>query len=1034
MAGGSVGSIFVELDLDTSRYLKSQQKLLQDATSTNMNIEANFRNLGIKSAAEMDLMRAKIQNSFDMIANSSKATANDILRAEEAKNRKLQELNDQQFGAHKSGLDMIKGHYLAVTAAIAVSIGTVTKAWDMAKAGADFEEQQGILDNLSRKYGTTADTIVAEMDRASDHQISKSNLMSIALGGIAKGLNPKQLTDLADAALILGDAVGKDATTALRDLTESLETGRTKGLKTYLGTSLDLEAAFGDLTAKMTAAEKAQAMYTMTIHAASEMQKQQTRAVDTGADSIAQIEKKFDDATLAASRFAKTAVVAVIDGFKNTFMSGNDAADAVSDFGMEIEKAKVMTFNFDEGVQGANNSLTKATAAANAEAEAQKNLVAPYQATIDNLKKQLQTRKDDEQAIKDRAAAAKKAAEDAAKDDLAGAELVARLAAEQIKRNEADLEWVAKMEEAKVKAAEKEIAGWIKSGTAAEEAMIKEIDAGMKATDTTLALLDKRREYEREVYKDLRGFDSQYHDATMALINSQAEKYRAAGVDEVAIAVWVANEKEKALIKQGKDSADFVAGFNSGLLEMKRNAITFGEAGFQAFQTIDASSKTALSSIISGSADAATAWETFSNSMKTKFADVVSEMIVEAAEQDIAMMFKASWTADSSSILGLLNKGWDLISGITGGGAGSVDANVGDWAWNAGGYGSHATGGDFGPHKPFWAGEKGPELIFPGATSGTVLTHEQSVAYAARNGGYIPGFADGGNYNLQNFIRGAIPLWLNPIVEGDTLTGGTLNPDRAAGGWYEANGHWWQPFWEQITTESGDRWVDNPIHGASIGESLNKSSGGLAGIFDTIGGAALEAGRFLYPILMTAAGTAVGGPVGGAFGGYVGGLASTGTFQGAVAGGVGGYFAGATWQDVLKSAATSAAKKYAMGMIMSKVFGVSNSGTLGADFAGMDDNGLFSSLSSSMAGIAPKSSTFGFPLASGLDYVPYDNFPARLHKGERVQTAGEAGGLTEEIKALREEMRSILTSIAVNTFNTQRPINEWMDNNNPVTV
>jgi hypothetical protein len=31
--------------------------------------------------------------------------------------------------------------------------------------------------------------------------------------------------------------------------------------------------------------------------------------------------------------------------------------------------------------------------------------------------------------------------------------------------------------------------------------------------------------------------------------------------------------------------------------------------------------------------------------------------------------------------------------------------------------------------------------------------------------------------------------------------------------------------------------------------------------------------------------------------------------------------------------------------------------------------------------------------ASGLDYVPYDNFPAMLHKGERVQTASEAAGL-----------------------------------------
>lgn len=30
------------------------------------------------------------------------------------------------------------------------------------------------------------------------------------------------------------------------------------------------------------------------------------------------------------------------------------------------------------------------------------------------------------------------------------------------------------------------------------------------------------------------------------------------------------------------------------------------------------------------------------------------------------------------------------------------------------------------------------------------------------------------------------------------------------------------------------------------------------------------------------------------------------------------------------------------------------------------------------------------PLAAGMDYVPYDGFPAILHKGERVQTAVQA--------------------------------------------
>jgi lambda family phage tail tape measure protein len=100
--GESVGTIFVELDLDKSRYLASQKELYKDATSTTLNIEKNFQNLGIKSAAEMDLMRAKVVNSFTAIANSSKATANDIVRAEKAKNDQLTALNMEQFGRQEA--------------------------------------------------------------------------------------------------------------------------------------------------------------------------------------------------------------------------------------------------------------------------------------------------------------------------------------------------------------------------------------------------------------------------------------------------------------------------------------------------------------------------------------------------------------------------------------------------------------------------------------------------------------------------------------------------------------------------------------------------------------------------------------------------------------------------------------------------------------------------------------------------------------------------------------------------------------------
>ena len=239
-SGHAIGTVFVELDLDPSRYTKGQQQLYKDATQTALNIEENFKKLGIKSSAEFDLMRQKAQNAFEAIKNSSKATANDIIRAEQAKVDTLKRINEQQFGHQVGIIEGLKKNWLAASAAIYAAQAVIRKGLDMAKAGAEFTEQQGILDNLARKYKTTADSIIADMDRAANHQVAKAELIKTALGGIAKGLRPDQLMELTNAARILGDTVGEDVTTALNNMAEALESGRMRGLKRYAGTNIEL--------------------------------------------------------------------------------------------------------------------------------------------------------------------------------------------------------------------------------------------------------------------------------------------------------------------------------------------------------------------------------------------------------------------------------------------------------------------------------------------------------------------------------------------------------------------------------------------------------------------------------------------------------------------------------------------------------------------------------------------------------------------------------------------------------------------------
>jgi hypothetical protein len=266
-----------------------------------------------------------------------------------------------------------------------------SKAWDLMKIGAEYEEQKGILDNLGKQYGTTADQIVDAMRKASTGLIADSDLMKTALEGIAKGLNPDQLIALAGAAEILGDAVGVTAKTALDDLTQALESGRVKGLKTYLGTALDLTAAFGDLAGKMTAAEKSQAMYNLVMIQATSLQSQQTGKVGDAADKIEALEARWKNLTLTLGIWTKNVMVA-------TWEFGKFLAQSVTDpFG-----TKAIAGYVQEAQRGAQ--------ATRGMSQAQDALTVAYEQNNIGLKNILQNRKEDEKAIKTHSDTAKKAA------------------------------------------------------------------------------------------------------------------------------------------------------------------------------------------------------------------------------------------------------------------------------------------------------------------------------------------------------------------------------------------------------------------------------------------------------------------------------------------------------------------------------------------------------------------------------------------------------------------------------------------------
>jgi hypothetical protein len=689
MAGGSrLGDIYVQVSLDDKEYKKKLAEMPANAQATEKGLDATWRALGVKTNQYFEDSRKAAENAYKLIEKSGKYSADEMIRAERAKNDQITRLNEQQFGTQTSLISSLKSHYIAVTAAIAVAIGGISKAWDLAKAGADFKEQEGILNNLARKYDTTADDIVSAMEKASDGLVSRADLMSVALGGLAKGLDPTQLTDLADAAQILGDTVGMSATESLKQLTTALETGRTKGLKMFMGSAIDLEATMGDLYSKMTESEKTQALYNITMIEAKKLQAEMTGEVDSAADRIELLEAKYANIKTTVGVFAMKTLVGLVDGLKAVFSTTSETEEMVDEFGQTIDRASLSTetlaskiwkwavpaFNAwmesEEEAEArilatmnqtteANKSLTSHTDNINADADANKALIAPYQATIDKLKDQIKSREGNKKAVEDGAKAAKKAADEEVKaakeagdaylknwgpDAIEKADAYyAKLADEADKEakhrgdqavaaynavTESDAKLLAQ-KETDATAYKKLITGEADFAETENERAINKIiaDHGAKMTalntlqeggnityqqyvdgkatidkNYNLALInqaetarDKVNDAAFSIYSTGTGYGEEAYEFAVEKIEAQVKKYEDMKVPAEAVAKYIKDAMAQAHVDMLKKSGDWKDGMNGYFEEVKLKAKKAGEYMFECMESFGTASKKAVS-------------------------------------------------------------------------------------------------------------------------------------------------------------------------------------------------------------------------------------------------------------------------------------------------------------------------------------------------------------------------------------------------------------------------------------------------------
>lgn len=304
MTGTPVGTIFAELDLDTSRYTRAQKGLLKDATTTTLNIESNFKKLGVKSSAEFDLLRAKAQNSFERIKNSAQSTANDIVRAERAKNAQLKSLQEQQYGVQVGMMQKIKSNWLGMTAAITAAYFAAQKAWNVAEQAAQYEQSRMAFRSMVQSMGKDAESEFQKIKKASAGLVDNKSLVESANKAMSLGISIESLAGLMEIARVKARDMGTNTTSAFNDIAIGIGRASPKildnlGIMVKIGTANEAVAAsIGKTVEQLTDKEKQMAVERAVLEAGKESLERYDLSVKTSNERMQTLKATLTDINL----------------------------------------------------------------------------------------------------------------------------------------------------------------------------------------------------------------------------------------------------------------------------------------------------------------------------------------------------------------------------------------------------------------------------------------------------------------------------------------------------------------------------------------------------------------------------------------------------------------------------------------------------------------------------------------------------------------------------------------------------------------
>jgi hypothetical protein len=209
-----------------------------------------------------------------------------------------------------------------------MSTFAVHTLYNLAKSAAQTSEAMGMLNNLTAKYGVTAEEMVRQVKEASGGLLRTSDAARILNEALMKGFTPEQVRNIASWSMTMADASGGTikVAEAFSNLVQTMSTGRERGVVKLLGSVIDLKARYGELANEMSKAEKMQAIYTLAAERMAKVQKVVGKETDSLADNMERFEVKI----ASLKRYVGEQVPRVFMFLAGTFQTVAAAATAMA--------------------------------------------------------------------------------------------------------------------------------------------------------------------------------------------------------------------------------------------------------------------------------------------------------------------------------------------------------------------------------------------------------------------------------------------------------------------------------------------------------------------------------------------------------------------------------------------------------------------------------------------------------------------------------------------------------------------------------